>query len=268
MDGQTELQSAHPATKRTSPPSQALRHRAGPSARTKRWLQIAAICAALGATWVIGREASRRIETHDIEISSQRQEPLSGFPKNVRADINSIVVRMGWVGKLDGTALPYAAEADNLVTPDGRIRTDLTVNEACQLLHLDPSDIAKKGLPLEIDENASLFRAQAGRLTPESQQRARKRRIEQLYEGRPPDAANGEWDVREFVFTLRSLKHPTNEEQTILSAIIRSALCVVPKPGDTIRAIPVNRGDIEPGRLVLGAGMLPPELPMTRAPIP
>jgi hypothetical protein len=264
MNAHPEPQSTHLAATPPSPPGQASSHRAASSRWTKRWLKLAALCVALGTVGLIGREASRRIETHDIEISSRRQEPLPGFPKNLRADINSIVIRMGWVGNLYGTAVAYAAEADNLVTPDGRIRSDLTVDEASRLLHLNPVEIAKKGQPLEIDEGAPLFRAQTGQLTPESRERARKRRLEQLANGLHPDAATGEWEVREFVFTLRSLKHPTDEEQTILSAIIQSALCRIPKPGDTIRAIPVNRGDIEPGRVALSAGMLPPEEPMTR----
>jgi hypothetical protein len=236
--------------------------------RRPRWVIIVALAAILTATaWAIGYEAVRRIEGNDIMISSRRQEPLPGFPKSAKADVNRIVIANGWVGNLRGDAAAYDAEADNLVDHDGRFRLNLSAYDAARLLSIDPRVIAKTDSPHEIDETAPLFRVQVGTLTAESRQSAIKRRIEQLAKGEPPYAASGNWDVREFVFTLAKIKHPTDEESRILSAISKSALCTVPKPGDTIRAVAVNRGDLEPGKIALAPGMLPPEEPMTRAAI-
>jgi hypothetical protein len=219
---------------------------------------ILAACVA----WAIGRAASRLIENHDIEIASLRQEPLPGIRKDPYAAINAAVMSKGWVGNLDGTAVPYAEEAGDLIDPVGRFRTDLSPQEAADILHLDAETIVKKGSPLEVDPNAVLFRAQAGTLTDKAKAKSRKWRREQAAAGRTPDATYGDWDVRDFAFTLDRLRHPSEEEKVILAAIVRSKLLVMPKPGDTIRAIPVNRGELGLDRVAIKPGMLPPEEPM------
>jgi hypothetical protein len=233
--------------------------------RPRRWACISALAAvAACAAWAIGRDAAHRIESNDIEIAAQRQEPAPGFPKSSpTVDINNMIMRLGWVGNLDGTAVAYAAEADGLVTSNGRFRTDFSVDELAEILHLDPTEISQKDSPNAIDPHALLFRAQAGRLTAESKAAARKRRAEQVRERRPPDAASGNWDIREFSFTLERIKHPSAEERAVLAAICQAKLGIMPKPGDSMRAIAVNRGDLEPGKLAFAAGMLPPEKPMS-----
>jgi hypothetical protein len=168
---------------------------------------------------------------------------------------------MGCVPNLDGTAVAYAAEADGLVALDGCFRTDLSARDAARILHLDPEAIAKAASPREIDPQAVLFRAQSGTLTEAAKARSRKQRREQAARGLTPDATCGDWDVRDFAFTLVRLRHPSEEERTILSAISRSKLLALPEPGDTIRAVPVNRGDLEDGKVALWPGMLPPEVP-------
>jgi hypothetical protein len=62
-------------------------------------------------------------------------------------------------------------------------------------------------------------------------------------------------------FTLDRLKHPSDEEKTILSAIVYSAGENMPRPGDKIRAVGVNLGDLGPGLIALSAGMLTLEPP-------
>jgi hypothetical protein len=231
--------------------------------RPRRWVRIAAIAAmAAGAAWAIGRAASLRIEGQDIEVASRRQEPLPGIRRDPRAAINGTVMSMGWVANLDGTAVAYSAEADGLVAPDGRFRTDLAPQAAARILHLDPEAIAKAASPEEIDPQAILFRAQSGTLTEPSKAGSRWRRKEQAARGLRPDAAYGGWDVRDFSFTIERLRHPNEEEQAVLSAISRSKLLSLPQPGDTIRAVPVSRGDLEGGKVALWPGMLPPEVPM------
>jgi hypothetical protein len=263
MGDLSRLQSAYPETRRSGSATRRPSGATDASARPRRWARIAAAAAlAAGAAWVIGRAASHRIESRDIEIASRRQEPLPGFRKDPRATINGAVMGMGWVPNLDGTAVAYAAEADGLVAPDGRFRTNLSARDAARILHLDSEAIVKATSPREIDPQAILFRAQSGTLTEPGKARSRKQRREQAAQGLKPDATCGDWDVRDFAFTLERLGHPSEEERTVLSAISRSKLLARPEPGDTIRAVPVNRGDLEGGKVALWPGMLPPEVPM------
>jgi hypothetical protein len=224
-----------------------------------RWLRIAVFAAlAAGITWAISLAAPLRIESEDDEIDSRCQGALPGIRKDPQAAINVQVMSMGWVANLDGTAVAYTAEADGLIGADGRFRTDLSPDKTADILHLDPAAITRKGSPREIDPGAVLFRAQAGTLTDRVKAMSRQVRRRQAAEGRIPDAAYGEWDVRDFAFTLDGLRHPDEEEKTVLAAIVRSKLLVSPRPGDAIRATPVDRGELESGRVALRPGMLPP----------
>ena len=232
-------------------------------AQPGRWLRMTAFAAlTAGIAWAIGREVSRRIESHDIETASRRQEPLPGIRKDPRAAINALIMGMGWVANLDGTAVAYDALADDLFDPDGNLRKDLSPQKVADILHLAVQAVAKKGSLHDIDPQAVLFHAQAGTLTQQSKAMARKMRIQQVAQGLTPDAAYRDWDVRHYAFTLDRLSHPSAEEAEILAAISRSKLLVMPQPGDTIRAVPVNRGDLGTDRIALWPGMLPPEEPM------
>ena len=57
--------------------------------------------------------------------------------------------------------------------------------------------------------------------------------------------------------TLKRLRHPDGEEQAVLSAIIFVAAETMPRPGGKIRAVGVNRCELEAGRVAVAIGMLP-----------
>ena len=82
-------------------------------------------------------------------------------------------------------------------------------------------------------------------------------RKRQLLEGKPLHSVFAEWVVTNYSFTLNRLKHPTVEEKAVLAAIVHAATATVPTPGDKIRAVGVNRGEVEPGKVALAAGLLP-----------
>jgi hypothetical protein len=71
--------------------------------------------------------------------------------------------------------------------------------------------------------------------------------------------------ITNYSFTLNRLRNPTREEKTILAAIVYSAGENMPRPGDKIRAVGVNLGDLGPGLIALSAGMLPLEAPTSGA---
>jgi hypothetical protein len=227
------------------------------SSRLHGWARIAALVAlAAAAAWGIGREASLRIFFDDTELFS-RPEPAPSVPKSRNPLINEFITTTGWVGNLDGTAVAYSSEADELVASDGRFQTDLTPQEAHHKLGLDAAAISKKGSPDEIDSDVVLFKAQAGTLTETAKALGRILRSKHV-----AAAIRGEWDLKDFSFTLNQLKHPSEEEKAVLAAISRSKLGILPVPGDMIRAVPANRTDFEPGMIAVSPGMLPPEEPM------
>jgi hypothetical protein len=235
---------------------------AGPNAgaRNHRWGWLAAI-ALVGTTaaWATGREVTWRIQNHDIEIASRRQPPAPGFPApSRRADNNNMIMRMGLVGDLDGQAIAYTIEADYLVA-DGKFRIDLPLEQMAELLRIPPDLLANPRSPYTIDPGAALFRAQAGTLTDSAKERSRKMRRRQVLDGKKPDAVVDEWVITDFTFTLDRLKQPNEQEKRVLSAIISAAAETMPRPGDKIRAVGVNGGDLGSGRVALAKGMLPLE---------
>ena len=123
--------------------------------RKPRWGHLGAIAIVGGAAaWAIGREATRRIENHDIQIASRRQPPATGCPVASRtADNNNMIMRMGLVGDLDGTAVAYTHEADHLVV-GGRFRIDLPLEQMASLLRISPDLLVNPQAPAEIDSNA------------------------------------------------------------------------------------------------------------------
>jgi hypothetical protein len=230
-----------------------------------RWGRIAVVAlAATGAVWAIGREAAKRIEITDIDEASHRQPPLPDAPKTTKTvDHNNTIMRMGLVGNPDGTAVAYDAEADHIAF-NGRFRTDLTLAEAASLLHRRPNSLARRQAPDEIDPDAELFRAQAGVLTARAKERTREMRKAQSLAHERPDAVFSEWTITNYSFTLSRLNHPTPDEEAVLSAIADAAAEKMPSPGETMRAVGVNRGEIEPGRVAIAAGMLPVQMPEQR----
>jgi hypothetical protein len=226
--------------------------------RKPRWGHLGAIAIVGGAAaWAIGREAARRIENHDIQIASRRQPPATGCPVASRtADNNNMIMRMGLVGDLDGTAVAYAIEANHLVA-DGKFQIDLPLEQMASLLRISPDLLANPQSPAEIDPSAELFRAQAGTLTDRAKNRSRRLRKQQMLAGEKPDAVVGTWVTTDFSFTLNRLRHPNKQENIVLSAIISAAAETMPRPGDKIRAVGVSGGELGPGRIALAAGLLP-----------
>jgi hypothetical protein len=233
-----------------------------PGSRYAGWGRVAAVALfAAGAVWAIGFETGKRIEVRDFEPAYPGQHPPPGYPKATRtADNNNMLMRLGLVANLDGTAVAYSIEADRLVS-DGQFRTDLRLAQLAALLKVSPDSIANPRSPNEIDPDAELFRAQAGTLTQRSKDVSRNRREQQLREGKIPDAVVPEWVVTNYSFTLNRLKHPSDEEMTVLSAITRAASEIRPLPGDRIRAVGVIRSDLALGRIALAGGLLPVEVP-------
>jgi hypothetical protein len=233
--------------------------------RYPRWSRVAALALVAAVTfWAIGREASRHIEAHDIETASRRQPPVPGYPPTTpTADNNNTIMRMGLVGDLDGMAVAYTIEADRLVS-DGAFLTDFSLHELASILHISEESLADPAAPGEIDSDAELFRAQSGTLTDRAKDLSRKHRMRQVRDGKTPDMVTCEWVITNFSFTLRRLKHPNDQEKVVLSAIILAAAETMPMPGDKIRAVGVNRGDLAYGLIALSAGMLPLEAPHLR----
>jgi hypothetical protein len=228
--------------------------------RKPRWGHLGAIAIVGGAaSWAIGREVARRVENHDIQIASRRQPPAPDCPVASRtADNNNMIMRMGLVGDLDGTAVAYAHEAERLVA-DGRFRIDLPLEQMASLLRISPDLLANPQAPAEIDPNAELFRAQAGTLTDKAKELSRKLRKQQVLAGNKPDAVVESWVITDFSFTLNRLRHPNEQENVVLSAIISATAETMPRPGDKIRAVGVSGGDLAPGRIALAVGLLPLE---------
>jgi hypothetical protein len=223
-----------------------------------------AVLVAVVAAWVIGREASERIERHDIEIASRRQPPVPGIPKATRTAVNNnMIMRLGLVGDLDGTAIAYTAEADLLVF-DGQFRVDFSLEHLARILGVGSDSLADARSPHEINPDAVLFRAQVGTLTENGKAISMASRRRRTRERKTPDAIFGEWVTKDFAFTLNRLKHPNEEERIVLSAIGLAAAEIPPKPGARIRAVGVTRGELERAKLAISPGMLPLEAPLPR----
>jgi hypothetical protein len=235
-----------------------------PRRRHDRWGRIAAVAVlAAGMAWATGRVASKRVENDGLETSSRYQAPPPEYPKPTRtADNNNALSRMRFVADLDGKVVAYAKEVNGFVS-NGRFRIDLPLKRVADILRISPDSIVNPRAPDEIDPDAELFKAQAGTLSESGKERSRKFRTDQLREGKLPDAAVGEMVITNFSFTLNRLTHPADEEKAVLAAIIHAAAGTMPMPGDKIRAVGVDRGDLEPGFIAVAPGMLPPEAPQS-----
>jgi hypothetical protein len=173
-----------------------------------------------------------------------------------------MIARMGWVPHLDGTVIAYVVDAERLIA-GGRFRTDLSLDEMASALGISAKSIANPRSPDDVDPDAELFRALSGMLTARSKESARTFQ-RQLLAGKSTDdvlsewvITEYEWVITEFSFTLRRLKHPSDAEKSVLSAIARAANGIMPAPGDKIRAVGLPRAVILAGSC-LTPGMLPP----------
>jgi hypothetical protein len=169
---------------------------------------------------------------------------------------------MGWVPDLDGAVIAYVIEADRLVDGD-RFRIDLSLEETARALRINPTLIADPRCSGEVDPDAELFRAQLGVLTERSRELSRKYRRRQVLEGSPPDGVRDEWVITTYSFTLNRLRHPSAKAAEVLSAIVRAARGIMPRPGDKFRAVGCTRGALDDGHVAVTIGMLPPSVPVT-----
>jgi hypothetical protein len=233
--------------------------------RRPRWGSLAAVAlVAAVITWIIGREASRRIEHDDIERASRRQPPLEGHPRPSKAaEINNLVAARGLAADLEGTAVIYPEGVCSLVATDGTFKIDLSAQGMAELLDLAPHGIAKIGSASEIDPQAVLFTAVSGRLTERAKVLARRGREEQARLGRPASAVGNEWVKTVHPFSLNSLKSPTPPQKQILDAISRSARVVPRQPGEKFNAIglPCTWEEVTSGEVTFFPGYLPLESP-------
>jgi hypothetical protein len=224
-----------------------------------RWARIAALAAvSVGISWLIGREASRSLETGDMEFSSQRRPSDPTIRESRTATNNETIMRIGWVRALDGTAIAYTGDADRLVF-GGQFRTDLSLRQMAEALKINIASIADPRDRSQIDPDAVLFRAKSAVLTNEGKALSRALREQQVLRGEKPDAVVGEWVILEYSFTLSRLKHPSDNERFVLSAIIRAATEQMPKAGDQAQAVGLTKGEIECDGIIFLPGMLPPE---------
>ena len=226
--------------------------------RPGRWACLAAFAAfGYALTWGLDHEVARWVVGAGPGAAAERRAPAANAPPaSQAARNNNRLMALGWVADLDGTAVIYPREVNGLVAADGRFRTDLSPAEMARILGVDPATIARPGSSDEIDARAVLFRAVSGELTGRARALARRWRGEQADQGRIADAVGYEWVPREFAFTLGDLEHPDDAERRVLVAISRAARQLMPEPGEGIRAIAVERSDVQPHNLA--PGYLPP----------
>jgi hypothetical protein len=174
---------------------------------------------------------------------------------------NDAIARRSLIANLRGTAVMYREELRGLAAPDERFSIDLSLGRLADLLKINPQAIAKKGSPTEIDPDAVLFTAIAGRPSERAKARSRSERQLQARNGLPVDYTASEWVTQEFPFTLNALKHPSDEQKAILRAIWRSAREIMPEPGEKFRALAVSRPEIQSGSVDFKPGYLPLEHP-------
>ncbi|MGO9462879.1 MAG: hypothetical protein ACLQVF_01785 [Isosphaeraceae bacterium] len=229
--------------------------------KPRRWTTIAISAAvAIGLTWAIGREASRRIDNHNIAISRRPEPPATGFPnQGLTAANNNAVSRRGLISNPEGTAVVYPKELRGLAAPSERFQTDLPLGQLADTLKIDGQAIAKKGSATELDPDAVLFTAITGRLSERAKARSRSERQLQARNGLPVDYTADEWVTQEFPFSLNALKQPTDEQKAILRAIWRSAREMMPEPGEKFRAVGVSRLEIQSRDVDFAPGYLPLE---------
>ncbi len=209
---------------------------------------LAGAAASSFCVWLVGRDAARRIETDDIEISSRRQPPLPDFPTASRtADNNNRIVRIGLVADPDGTAIAYNGDADGLFS-DGKFRTGLSLEQAAKVLRVSPDTLSNPMSPGEIDPNVELFKVQVGTLTPSARQLTRKIRKQQVLQGKKPDAIVADWVITKFSFTLNRLKQPTMRRRSFLRPSCAAAETMPARRQDPRGGCEQRRSRIRPHR--------------------
>jgi hypothetical protein len=229
-----------------------------------RWMVILASCAAFFE--VVQSEPFNSLESSRTESLSAAVESMRlKYESHKTMHNNNDLARAGFVPNPDGTAVAFDSNALHLFS-EGRLRTNLTLEEIAKIFHRERKSLSLPGFPDEINRDAVLFRAVAGRLTDRGKSLSRHVRGLPLEDGNIPFYTYSEWNATDYMFTLNRLRFPSASENIVVQAISLAAAGVMPSPGDKIRATaivmsPVADGPIVPGKSLLSAGMLPVERP-------
>jgi hypothetical protein len=230
---------------------------------TKRRSALWALAAAAGLLWWVGRTIPHRNGGAAAGLAVSVSTPAAGIPKPSRAVvINNETAKLKLAPDLEGIALVFPEDVAGLVASDGSFRTDLSLEKLSTILRIEPQSISKKDAA-EVDPEAILFTAIAGRLSERAKALSRRLRETETRSGRPASAAGYEWVTAVIPFNLSALKRPNHEQKKMLDAISRSALGTPRQPGEMINAIPLplSRAQMQANNVDFVAGYLPLEAP-------
>jgi hypothetical protein len=219
-------------------------------------LGLLLVCAA-ALFWWAGHEFLERSHKNNArEKAGYSPPPENAPPLSQSAKNNNATAELRLPVDLEGTAVLYPQEVDGLVRPDGTFRTNLSLSEFARVLRVDARMIARNGSNVEVDPDAVLFNAVAGRLSEKAKAQARRTREKQVRLGMVGWAVGEEWVHTKLCFSLNVLIHPSADQKSVLDAISRSAR-LLREPGAKVSAAPLlfdrkgEQADFFPGFLPL-----------------
>jgi hypothetical protein len=221
------------------------------------------LVAAVGLFWWAGAGLLPAMSRNQNELDARFSPALPQTPQPSQAAV-TLNREAGRPVDLDGLAVVYPDEVDQLVRHDGSFRTDLAREDMAKILNLTPAKLASSGSPtkVDIDPDTVLFRVALGRLTEESKTQCREIREIAAREHWEVSPEVYEWVMSERTFTMSALTNPNPEQKMILDAISRTARGLPAPQGRKIRAVACWRVP-RPGESAFAftAGFLPREEP-------
>jgi len=215
-----------------------------PRARSYRWGRLRFYALILGC---IAAGFGTWNSCNDGPVDEAVKPAVDGKPRPSQTVINNeSIAAMGLIPDLDGMAVAYPEEVNELVARDGSFRTELALERMAEMLDIQVPQ-----------PDGILFTVVTGTLSEESRHMTRYFRDREKRAGRSPNVFVGEFITEEIPFSIHMLKAPSAELKTVLDAISRSAREMMPEVGERIRAHPVQRAVIDSGRVKFEAGMLP-----------
>jgi hypothetical protein len=214
------------------------------------------VCTAALCWWAGHDLMARNPKNNASEKAGYSPPPENAPPTSQTALNNNKTAELHLPTDLEGTAVLYPPEVDGLVSPAGTFRTNLSLSELARVLKVDARTIAKSGSNVEVDPDAVLFKAVAGRLSENAKAQARRIREKQVSQGMTGWAVGEEWVQRKLSFSLNALIHPSADQKSVLDAISRSAR-LLREPGAKVSAAPLlfdrkgEQADFFPGFLPL-----------------